>query len=198
MPTIININKIIIIITTILIVFLTTEALGSVPPSLGHCNIITVLLGLTLFRLPSFYYHLSFQRHAWASFASCSCACVNLWLLWEDLEICGQPWHSEYGHIFLQASVYVLHCTIYTWLLVIPLPVLGLALASFPLTGLCLPCGSGRVLYEVSVRRPLIPLCHLCTSTCLSLAPCGQTLIPLGQTSFSWWTPHNTIISLLT
>ena len=81
--------------------------------------------------------------------------------------------------------VYVLHCTIYTWLLVIPLPVLGLALASFPLTGLCLPCGSGRVLYEVSVRRPLIPLCHLCTSTCLSLAPCVQTLIPLRQTSFS-------------
>ena len=109
MPTIININKIIIIITTILIAFLTTEALGSVPPSLGHCNacIITVILGLTLFRLPSFHYHLSFQRHAWASFASCSCTCVNLWLLWEDLEICGQPWHSEYGHIFLQASVCV-------------------------------------------------------------------------------------------
>lgn len=35
---------------------------------------------------------------------------------------------------------------------------LGLALVAFPLTARYLPCGSGRVRCEVSVRRPLYPL----------------------------------------
>lgn len=124
---------------------------------------------------------------AW--FTSCSCACVNFWLSWEDLRILWLIVHSEYGHIFWRLRA-VQRCMSIS-------PLLGLALLAFPLTAHCLPCGSGRVRCEVSVRRPLIPLGHLCTSTCLALLVYANTA-SLRQTSFSWWPLHNTIISLLT